>query len=90
MVETGAGARYIFRQLDQIEIAYMHHQAHGYFGLLGIGNVVNEFLPNPLVVPPLQNLSINSQKITISTTECAQILQLRQLRAQLQINHFRK
>ena len=49
MVQTGAGAKNIFRQIKNIYLADIHHQAHGYFGLTGIGNVVN-FLPNPFVV----------------------------------------
>ena len=54
MLETDAGANNIFRQVEQIQIADMHHQAHGYFGLLGIGNVGNNALPNPLVVSALK------------------------------------
>ena len=29
MVDTGAGAKKIFRYVEQIQISYMHHQAHG-------------------------------------------------------------
>ena len=36
---------------------------HGYFGLLGIGNVVNKVLPNPLVVSALKNLANNAQEV---------------------------
>ena len=41
----------------------MHHQAHGYFGLLGIGNIGNKVLSNPLVVSALQNFSNNLQEV---------------------------
>ena len=43
----------------------MHHQAHGYFGLLSIGNEVNTVLPNPLIVSALQNLANNPQDIKL-------------------------
>ena len=42
MVDTGAGANKIFRQVYYIKIADMKHKAHGYFGLIGIGNVGNK------------------------------------------------
>ena len=38
----------------------MYVQLHGYFVLLGIGNVNIPF-PNPLVVTALQHLLINTQ-----------------------------
>ena len=57
MLDTGAGAKKIFRKVEQIDIADIHHQAHGYFGLLVIGNVGNQVLPNPLVIPDLQKIS---------------------------------
>ena len=41
----------------------MHHKEHRYFGLLGIGNVVNQLLPNPLVVSYLQNLDGSAQGV---------------------------
>ena len=41
----------------------MPHQAHGYFGLLGIGNVENNVLANPLVVSALQKLAGSSQEV---------------------------
>ena len=59
MVDTGACPNNVFRQVEKIQISDMHHQAHGYLGLLGIGNVGNQFLPKPLVVSSLQNLSNN-------------------------------
>ena len=34
----------------------MHHQAHEYFGMLGIRNVGNKVLPNLLVISALQKL----------------------------------
>ena len=40
----------------------MHHQAHGYFGLIGIVNVGNKVLPNYLVVSDLQNLYKDPQR----------------------------
>ena len=63
MVETGAGANNIFRQVDQIQISDVHHQEYGYFGLIGIVNVVNKVLPNSLVVSDIQNLSGSAQDV---------------------------
>ena len=62
MVETCADANNIFNQKYQIQISYTHHRAHGYFGLKGIGNVVN-VLPNPLVVTDLLNLATSAQEV---------------------------
>ena len=56
MVETGADAKNIFKQVEQIQISYIYHQVHGYFGSTGIENVVSA-LPNPVVVSDLLNLS---------------------------------
>ena len=50
MVGTAAGSKNIFRQVEQIHISDIHHQVHVYFGLLGIGNVGNNVLPNYLEV----------------------------------------
>ena len=61
MVDTGAGSKNIFWEVDQIQIADIYHQAHGYFGLICIRNVVNKVLTNPLVVSALQNLANNAQ-----------------------------
>ena len=41
----------------------MHHQQHGYFGLLDIENVENEVLPNSLIVSALTNLAGSSQEV---------------------------
>ena len=49
MVQTGADENNIFRVVYQIQLEDIHHQSHGYFGLIRIGNVVST-LPNPLVV----------------------------------------
>ena len=57
MVETGAGKKNIFRQIYQIPIEDIYHQANGYFGLTSIVNVVIP-LPNHLVVSAILNLSI--------------------------------
>ena len=51
----------------------MHNHAHGYFGLAGIGNVVNQVLPNPLVVTSIQNLENNAQEVKIYITGCSHI-----------------
>ena len=59
MVETGAGPKIVFRRIEQIQIADIHYQAHGCFGFLGIGNVGNQVLPNPLQVSTLLKLSKN-------------------------------
>ena len=53
MVGTAAVENNIFRQVDKIKIADMHHQAHGYFRLLVIRNFGNKFPPRPLVVSTL-------------------------------------
>ena len=63
MVDIGTCARNIFRQVYQIHIADMYHQAHGSFGLIGIGNVGNQVLTKPLVVSGLQNLANNAQEL---------------------------
>ena len=63
MVDTGTGANNIFRQVENIQISYIHYQAHGYFGLLSIGNIGNQVLPKPLVVSALQNLANNEQEV---------------------------
>ena len=57
MVETGGCPKNIFRQVEQIHISYIHYQAHGYFGLLGIGNVGNIVLKNSLVLSYLQKFN---------------------------------
>ena len=72
MVETGTGAENIFRQVEHIQLADIHHQARGCFGPTGIGNVVN-FLPNPLVVSDILNLATNAQEVKIYMTRCARI-----------------
>ena len=53
MVDTGAGAKNIFRQVDQIHIAVLHHWEHVYFGMIGIVYGGNEVLTNPLAVSDL-------------------------------------
>ena len=47
MLENDVGENNIFRQVEQIQIVYMHTQSFGYFGLQGIGNVSQSF-PYPL------------------------------------------
>ena len=59
MVDTGAGADNIFRQVEQIQIADMHTQAFRYFVLQIIENL-NQAVPDPLIVKYLQNLDKNS------------------------------
>ena len=61
MVDTSTGNKHIFRQVENIHIADMHHQEHGYLGLIGIGNIGNQALPKPLVVSSLQNLASDTQ-----------------------------
>ena len=63
MAETGAGANNIFRRVEYILVLDMHHQAHGYFGLLVIGNVGNIVLPNTLVVSAVLNLDKTTQEV---------------------------
>ena len=43
-------------------IADIHHQDHGYDGLTGIGNVLND-LQNSLVVPALLNLGSSAKEL---------------------------
>ena len=62
MVDTGAGVNNIFRWVEKIHIADMHHQAHVYFGPIVIGNVGNQVLTNPLVISALLNLVTSSQE----------------------------
>ena len=57
MVEDSVGLKDIFRIVDQIQILDIHYKAHGYFGLIGIGNVGNNPLPNHLAVSYITNLS---------------------------------
>ena len=54
MVETVVGSNTIFRQINKIQISDIHYQAHKSFGLMVIGNVGNNLLPNPLVVELFQ------------------------------------
>ena len=56
MANIGAGAKEIFRMVEQIQLADMHIQAFGYFGLQGIGNL-NQVLPNSLSVSDLTHIS---------------------------------
>ena len=63
MVDTGEGANNIFRQVYRIQITDMHHQVHGYFVLIVIGNLGNQVLTKPLVVSALQNLVKNAQEV---------------------------
>ena len=41
----------------------MHHKAHGYFGLICIGNVGNQVLTNSFVISALQKSSKNAQEV---------------------------
>ena len=61
MVESSADKKNILRQVEQIQISYIHHQFHGYVWLLDIGNVVKNVLLEPLVVSALQNLDGSAQ-----------------------------
>ena len=72
MVETGAGAKNTFRQVENIQLADRHHQSYGYFGLACIGYVVN-VLPNPFLVPDLINLATITQELNISMKGRAKI-----------------
>ena len=65
MVETGACAKNIFRLVEKNQILDMHHKAYGYIGLIGIANVGNKVLTNPLVVSAPQNLSGSTQEVKI-------------------------
>ena len=56
MVETGTGEKNIFRKVVKTHITNNHHQTHGYFRLLGIGNILDGVLSNPLVVLTVQKV----------------------------------
>ena len=58
IVQTGAVVKNILRQVEDIQVVDIHHQAHGYFGLTGIGNVFNH-LRNTFVVSYVLNLDTN-------------------------------
>ena len=61
MVQTGAGDKNIFWKVEQIFIADMHVQSHGYFGLIDIGNLTP--LPNHLERTTLKKLSTSTQEV---------------------------
>ena len=63
IVDNGEVSKNIFWKLEKIQISDMHHQAHVYFGLLIIGNIVNRVLPNLLVLSDLQKLTKNAQEV---------------------------
>ena len=63
MVETGAGPKKLFKQLQQIRIVDKNNQDCVYSGLLGIGNVGNNVLPNPLVVSALKKVAGSVQEV---------------------------
>ena len=62
MVDNGKGAENIFRNLEQIKISDIQHEASVYFGLQGVRNI-NQALPEPLEISSLQNLDKNTQEI---------------------------
>ena len=56
MVQNSEGAKNIFRLVEHIHIAEIQNQARGYFGLLGVGNIIAP-VPSSLTVSPLTHLS---------------------------------
>ena len=62
MVEADAGTNNTLRQLEQIQLAGIHHKSHGCFGLTGIGNILNTF-PIPLKVSVVMNFTTYSQEV---------------------------
>ena len=48
MAETSNGAKNIFRVVEQIQIGDIKNQAHGYFGLIVIGNAIDPGVPIPI------------------------------------------
>ena len=56
MIVTATGAKNIFRVVEQIPLEEIKNQAHGYFGLLLIGNDVSP-LPISLKVSSITILS---------------------------------
>ena len=74
MVDNGVGTNNIFRQVEHIQISDIHHQAYGYFGLMGIVNFVS-VLPNPLVLSAILNLFTSAQEVkTFYDRVCSDIL----------------
>ena len=59
MVNTVTVPKNIFRLVEQIILEEVKSQAHGYFGLIVIGNAVDN-LPIPFTVSSLTQLSDNS------------------------------
>ena len=45
MVGTAVGPKNTFRQVEQTHISDIQYQDHEYFGLIGIKNIGNNFLP---------------------------------------------
>ena len=60
MVVTSKGAKNIFILVEQINLEEIQKQAHGCFGLLGIGNVGITALLSPLTVSTIFHLSNNN------------------------------
>ena len=63
MLETASGTNNIFRQIEHIQISDIHYQAHGYFGMIGIKNVGDYALTDPLIVSNIQILNDNPQQV---------------------------
>ena len=59
--KNGTSTNIMFKVVEKIHIAYTHHQAFGYFGLKGIGNI-DIVLPKPLVLSSLLNLATSNQE----------------------------
>ena len=65
MLVTTAGTRNIFKVVEHIMFAEIQKQAHAYFGLIDIRNDGIVYLPIPLEVSPLYQLSDNYITLSI-------------------------
>ena len=88
MVGTATCVKNIFRVIEQIQLSKIKEQAHGHFGLLGIGNVTDT-LPSHFSVSHINPFiwwicNWSSSNIFFSVTGWAQIRNPRKFRAQLQ------
>ena len=71
MLWTGASAKNFFRRVEKTQMSDMNHQGHWYFGLIVIGNVENNIIPNLLVLSALHILSGSTEEVQISMIGCA-------------------
>ena len=73
--KNNEGNKNIFAQAEQIEIEDIQLQSQEYFGLQGIGDV-DQYLPEPLHVLALQNLSSDDEQEIVKFHDrvCSEII----------------